>query len=125
MARFMPVTVMVEYIFYRTVKMFNERRTKATVNISNGNVYCVEPRKQFEVIEKKATAHNVQMYNRQVGVNDVTTTQYRSGKRRNRGNLQVVKLMEMYCSCGKWKTNGCPCSHVVAACMHSKVVWTQ
>lgn len=96
MARFMPVTAMVEYIFYRTVKMFNERRTKATVDISNGNVYCVESRKQFEVIEKKGNNSqcNVRMYNRQVGVYDVTTAQYRSRKCRKGGNLQVVKLME-------------------------------
>lgn len=48
MARFMPVSVMVEYIFYRMVKLFNERLSTATVNITNGHNYCIKSRKNFK-----------------------------------------------------------------------------
>ena len=35
--------------------------------------------------------------------------------------LQIVKLNEMTCSCGKWMLYHIPCSYVMAACAHTSL----
>ena len=35
--------------------------------------------------------------------------------------VQVVKLSDMTCSCGKWTLYHLPCSHVMAACAHTSL----
>ncbi|XP_074376676.1 uncharacterized protein LOC141718197 [Apium graveolens] len=123
-ARFLPVTAMVEYIYYRSVKLVAQRRTQTLEDLQNGQTYCKKSRKLFEIIEQKASAHRVISYNQQRRVFEVITAQYRtkngSWKGGNRHNVDVSRG---FCSCGKCSRYHFPCSHIVAGCLACNLNW--
>ncbi|XP_047310291.1 uncharacterized protein LOC124913899 [Impatiens glandulifera] len=57
-ARFLLITSMVEYLYYRSVKLVAERRTQTLNYLQNGHTYFNVSRKIFENIESKASAHS-------------------------------------------------------------------
>ncbi|KAK1398101.1 hypothetical protein POM88_007964 [Heracleum sosnowskyi] len=102
-ARHLPITSMVEYIYYRSVKLVAERRTQTLNDLQNGHVYCKNSRELFQKIEQKASAHKIIPYNQERGVFEVTTARYKTDKGFWKGgNKHHIDLSKGYCSCGKW-----------------------
>lgn len=92
---------MVEYIFYRAVVLFEKKQIESLKAINDGHEFCIESKKMFEKIMKKATTHVVTSYNVLIGVFNVKTARVRRGEKFKGDNIQVVKLSECSCSCGK------------------------
>ncbi|KAK1391514.1 hypothetical protein POM88_010570 [Heracleum sosnowskyi] len=108
-ARHLPITSMVEYIYYRSVKLVAERRTQTLNDLQNGHVYCKNSRELFQKIEQKASAHKIIPYNQERGVFEVTTARYKTDKGFWKGgNKHHIDLSKGYCSCGKWHSARCP-----------------
>ncbi|XP_047313724.1 uncharacterized protein LOC124917311 [Impatiens glandulifera] len=125
-ARFLPITSMVEYIYYRSVKLVAERRTQTLNDLQNGHTYCNMSRKLFENIESKASAHTVIPYNEQTGIFEVTTARYRTNNGCWKGgNKHIIDLCKGFCSCGKWCRYHSPCSHIVAGCIVCNLDWVK
>ncbi|CAM8960811.1 unnamed protein product [Rhodiola kirilowii] len=125
-ARFLPVTSMVEYLYYRSVKLIAERRTQSLNDLQNGHIYCKKSRELFENIERKASAHKIIPYNEQRGIFEVITARYKTNKGYWKGgNKQTIDLHKGYCSCGKWSRYHSPCSHIVAGCLTCNLDWKQ
>lgn len=125
-ARFLPVTSMVEYIYYRSVKLVAERRTQTLNDLQDGQIYCKKSRELFEKIEKKASAHTIIPYNEQTGIFEVITARYKTNKGFWKGgNKHTIDLRRGFCSCGKWSRYHSPCSHVVAGCLTCNLDWKQ
>lgn len=125
-ARFLPITSMVEYIYYRSVKLVAERRTQTLSDIQNGHTYCKKSRELFENIERKASAHKIIPYHEQRGVFEIITARYKTNKGSWKGgNKHTVDLHKGICTCGKWNMYHSPCSHIVAGCLTCNLDWKQ
>ncbi|KAL6529661.1 hypothetical protein OROGR_015284 [Orobanche gracilis] len=124
-ARFLPITSMIEYIYYRSVKLVVERRTQTLNDLQNGHVYCKKSRELFEKLEEKASAHRIVPYNEQRGVFEVTTARYKTNGYWKGGNKHILDLTQGFCSCGKWSRFHAPCSHTVAGCLTCNLDWKQ
>ncbi|XP_074379718.1 uncharacterized protein LOC141720689 [Apium graveolens] len=123
-ARFLPVTAMVEYIYYRSVKLVAQRRTQTLDDLQNGQIYCKKSRELFETVEKKASAHRVIPYNEQRGVFEIITAQYKTKNGSWKGgNKHNVDLYRGFCSRGKWSRYHFPCSHILAGCLTCILDW--
>ena len=95
-------TSMIEYIYYRSVKLVVERRTQTLSDLQDGHTYCKKSRELFEKIEEKASAHKVIPYNEQRGVFEVITARYRTTNGFWKGgNKHTLNLFQGFCSCGK------------------------
>ncbi|KAL6518338.1 hypothetical protein OROMI_034039 [Orobanche minor] len=123
-AHFLPVTAMVEYIYYRSVKLVAQRRTQTLHDLQNGQTYCKKSRELFETVEQKASAHRVIPYNEQRGVFEIITARYRTKNGSWKGgNKHNVDLCRGFCSCRKWSRYHFPCSHIVAGCLTCNLDW--
>ncbi|KAK1387122.1 hypothetical protein POM88_015300 [Heracleum sosnowskyi] len=122
-ARHLPITSMVEYIYYRSVKLVAERRTQTLNDLQNGHVYCKNSRELFQKIEQKASAHKIIPYNQERGVFEVTTARYKTDKGFWKGgNKHHIDLSKGYCSCGKWHrgTNSLLFAHMLLGLGNAK-----
>ncbi|XP_047313929.1 uncharacterized protein LOC124917576 [Impatiens glandulifera] len=125
-ACFLPITSMVEYIYYRFVKLVAERRTQTLNDLQNGHTYCNMSRKLFENIESKASAHTVIPYNEQTGIFEVTTARYRTNNGFWKGGKEhIIDLCKGFCSCGKWCRYHSQCSHIVVGCIVCNLDWVK
>lgn len=124
-ARFLPVTAMMEYLFYKIVKIMNTHRNSVEESLQRGEDLCSRTMAMLAKINTKATAHTVKTFSRPDGMFEVLTNQYTVKGVVKGGNTQVVNLSTRSCTCGKWATHHLPCSHVVAGCMKNKLVWQQ
>ncbi|XP_047326128.1 uncharacterized protein LOC124929780 [Impatiens glandulifera] len=111
-ARYLPVTSMIEYTYYRSVKLVSQRRTATFNDLQNGQTYCQRSRELFETVEKKASSHKVIPYNEQRGVFEIVTAQYRTINGYWKGgcltcNLDWKQYIESYHNlsslCEMWK----------------------
>ncbi|WOG95355.1 hypothetical protein DCAR_0414670 [Daucus carota subsp. sativus] len=125
-ACFLSVTSMIDYIYYRSLKLVVERRTEKLNDLQNGHTCCKKSRELFEKILEKASTHNVVPYNEQRGVFEVITACYRTTNGYWKcGNKHTLNLFHGFCSCGNWGRYHSPCTHIVAACLVCNLDWKQ
>jgi hypothetical protein len=111
---------MVQFIFYKLVHYFEDRRTKTQGELDDGEVFSKYSMDMFKRYRDKASHHRVRMYDSRTGSFEITTPV--NPFTTNRGNhIQHVKLSEQSCTCGKWHQYKIPCSHVIAACAEVSV----
>ena len=120
-ARFLSVTAMMEYLFYRTVKIVNTHRNNIEDNMQKGEELCSRTVAMLTKIQRKATAHMVKTFSRGDGIFTVRTHQFPYKGGMKGGTIQVVNISEHSCTCGKWATHHLSYSHVVAGCMKNKI----
>ncbi|XP_043812733.1 uncharacterized protein LOC110615378 [Manihot esculenta] len=93
--RALPITAMVEKIFFQCVHYFDTRRTTFLDQQSRGYVfsqYCSDTLRANAI---KANGHRVRRFNSQTMVCEIITA--------NGRQKQVVKLMDQTCTCGKFR----------------------
>lgn len=125
MARFLPVTAMMEYIFYRNVKIVNTQRNNVEDSMQRGEDLCGRTTLMLSKIMERANAHTVTTFSRQHGIFSVMTQMYTIETVTKGGNQQNVNLRARTCTCGKWVCHHLPCSHVVAGCLVNGINWKQ
>jgi hypothetical protein len=114
-ARNLPITAMMKFIFFKLMKYFNDRRNNIRANLEEGQVYSKHAMDIFEKYAEKSLLHIVTEVTREDGTFSVWTPMNPNSI--NRGNhIQIVKLLDRTCSCGKWQLYKIPCSHVIASC---------
>ena len=97
------------------MKYFNDRCNNTQVNLEEGQVYSKHVMGIFEKYAEKPLLHIVTEVTREDGTISVRTPMNPNSI--NRGNhIQIVKLLDRTCSCGKWQLHKIPCSHVIASC---------
>ena len=125
MARFLPVTTMMEYIFYKAVKIVNTQINSVEDNMQRGEEMCSRTTSMLRKIEENATAHTVATFCRGNGIFSVLTHRYKKGTIWKGGHRQNVNIFDRTCACGKWTAHHMPCSHAVAGCMANNINWKQ
>ena len=100
-AHSLPITAMVQYIFFKLVSYFDARRNQTQAQLDDGQVFSKYAIDIFEKNKEKATKHGpVNRYDRRSGIFDVQTLV--NAFSANRGNhIQVVNLFEKNCTYGK------------------------
>ena len=121
MARFLPVTTMMEYIFYKVVKIVNTQKNYVEDSMQRGEELCSRITSMLRKIEEKATAHTVVTFSRGNGIFSVLTHRYQKGTFWKGGHRQNVNIFDRTCTCGKWTTHHMSCSHAVAGCMANNI----
>ena len=124
-ARFLPVTAMMEFLFYKTVRTVNKERNAALESMQEGHELCLRARRMLETNTERANAHHVETFNRQSGLFSVKTRRYRLKGVEKGGNTQVVDIRRGTCTCGKWACHRLPCSHLIAGCNRNSINWKQ
>lgn len=122
-ARFLPVTAMMEYLFYRTVHIVNTNRNSVEDSMQRGEDLCSRSTTMLSKIENKATAHTVTTFSRMNMMFRIRTHQYPFKGGWKGGKTHVVNSTERSCTCGKWATHHMPCSHAVAGYLKNGVRW--
>ena len=113
-ARNLPITAIVEFIYFKLVHYFNDRHIKTQAQLTSGQEFSTHAMEIFEKWSDKAIFHHVIEFNRDEGTFQIQTQPSLTSM--NKGNHRhVVKLTNRTCSCGKWQTYKIPCSHVIAA----------
>ena len=114
--RSLPITAMVQYIFFKLVSYFDARHNQTQAQLDDGQVFSKYATDIFEKNKEKATKHGpVNRYDHRSGIFDVQTPI--NAFSANKGNhIQVVNLLEKNCTRGKWQLYKIPCSHAIAAC---------
>ncbi|XP_017246987.1 uncharacterized protein LOC108218520 [Daucus carota subsp. sativus] len=123
--RHLPVTAMIEFLFYKTVRTVNKERNAVLEGLSEGHELCLKTRNQLEKIAAKSNGHRVEKFNRGTGLFSVKTQRYRLKGTNKGGNTQVVDITQRTCTCGKWACHCLACSHLIAACNHNHLNWKQ
>jgi hypothetical protein len=114
-ARNLPITAMVEFIYFKLVHYFNDRCVKTQAQLTSGQEFNTHAMKIFEKWNEKISLHHVIKFNRDEGTFQIQTQLSLTSI--NKGNHRhVVKLANRTCSCGKWQAYHIPCSHVIAVC---------
>lgn len=122
--RFLPVTKLVEFTFYRVNDHFVRSRENAFIWKDNGNIYTSHVAKIIAFNSEKATFHEVTTVNLQQGVYQVKSGQG------NRGNskankIYIVDLGAKTCTCNKLTIYHLPCSHVLAVCIQRHLPYSR
>ena len=125
MARFLPVTAMMEYVFYRIVTIVNKERNRAVAAMQENQQFSARINDTITRYIKKASSHKVTTYSQQQGIFSVITQRYRVRGGWKGGHTQNVNTTRGTCTCGKWTCHHMPCSHVIAGCMLNGVDWKQ
>lgn len=73
MTRFLPITAMMEYLFYKSVKVVDTHQNKVEESLQRGEEYCSLTRRMMEKIQEKASAHRVLTFSRQQDIFSVIT----------------------------------------------------
>uniref|UniRef100_A0A2N9F9I0 CCHC-type domain-containing protein n=1 Tax=Fagus sylvatica TaxID=28930 RepID=A0A2N9F9I0_FAGSY len=114
-ARNLPITAMVEFIYFKLVHYFNDRRIKTQAQLTSGQEFSTHAMEIFEKWSEKASLHRVIEFNRDEGTFQIQTQPSLTSM--NKGNHRhVVKLANRTCSYGNGKRIRSLCSHVIAAC---------
>ena len=100
-ARSLPITAMVQYIFFKLVSYFNAKRNQTQAQLDDGQVFSEYATDIFEKNKEKAAKHGpVTRYDRRSGIFAVQTPV--NAFSANRGNhIQVVNLFEKNYTYGK------------------------
>lgn len=75
-ARFLPVTSMIEYLFYKAIKIVNTHRKNVEDSLQKWEELCSRTVRMLSKIQSKATAHTVKMFRRQDGIFTIRTHLY-------------------------------------------------
>jgi hypothetical protein len=119
-ARSLPITIMVQFIFYKLVHYFEDRRTKTQGELDDSEVFSKYAMNRFKRYWDKASRHRVRMLDSSTCSFEITTPV--NPFTANRGNhIHNVKLSEKSCICGKWRLYKIPCSHVIVPCAQMSV----
>lgn len=119
-AQMLPITAVVQMIFYHCVDYYEIRRAEIQAQIVNGGKYTAHAINKVANYEAKASGHMVAIFDKRNEVFEVSTNVH--GSHINKGkNKQIVKLKEGTCTCNKWQSFGIPCSHVLAVCTYAKI----
>ncbi|XP_074324395.1 uncharacterized protein LOC141661311 [Apium graveolens] len=113
-ARSLPISSLVRFIFMKNVEYFDERRVEIATQISRGQVFTKYAHKMLSRSNKRATGHNVTVFDRDSMLFQVVTRIV--GQKG--GNRHTVRLQEGMCSCGKWQNYRIPCSDLVVCCAY-------
>ena len=117
-ARNLPITAAVQLIFYKLVHYFCERK-KIVIGMRNsGTRYGPNI---LKILEKRRSdiGHTNVTFDYERGVYSVCT----SSRNSRGGNTQVVDFSLWQCDCGKWQSDGIPCSHVFSVCAANRLDW--
>ncbi|XP_021624999.1 uncharacterized protein LOC110624190 [Manihot esculenta] len=115
--RALPVTAMVEKIFYQCAKYFDIRRTAYLNQMQMGHTFTHACAEVIRNNKMKVARHRVTRFSNETLVFEVRTS--------GTGNKQVVKLIEGTCTCGKFQEMRIPCSHAIAACLSKSMDYYQ
>lgn len=115
--RALPITAMVEKIFYQCGHYFDTRRSQFLWQQQDGYRFTQSTGEVIQKNAQSANGHRVATFNR-----DDLVVEVRSAKT---GKKQVVKFIEGTCSCSKFQEMRIPCSHAIAACMSRSVDYEQ
>ncbi|KAH9615268.1 hypothetical protein KSS87_003641, partial [Heliosperma pusillum] len=119
-ARFLPITALVQFIFFRVNAYFVERRDEARKRLLQGQHYSSKITHLLEENCKKGAYHKVVSFDHVGGLYQVTTR--RGSRNVSRGShLHTVDLSKRTCTCNKFQTYKYPCSHVYAVCKKMKL----
>ena len=114
--RFLPITTLVEFTFYRVNDYFVKRRESANAWLIGGNMYTSHATKIIARNTEKANYHEIVAFDYRRGLFQVKTGRGNRGSSKG-GNIQKVDLREMKCTCNKPSIYHLPCSHVLAVCI--------
>uniref|UniRef100_A0A2N9GCN4 MULE transposase domain-containing protein n=1 Tax=Fagus sylvatica TaxID=28930 RepID=A0A2N9GCN4_FAGSY len=90
-ARNLPITAMVEFIYFKLVHYFNDRRVKTQAQLTSGQAFSTHAMEIFQKWSEKASLHHVIEFNREEGTFQIQTQP--SITNMNKGNHRhVVKL---------------------------------
>lgn len=116
-ARNLPITACAQLTFYRIAGYFDDRRAQSEASMKAKQKHTPYVLEKILSRQLKASAHEVKKCDMSTDVFSVQTAIH--GQFRDKGNnVQVVKLSEKTCTCGKWQCYRIPCSHVMAVCAH-------
>ncbi|XP_074328069.1 uncharacterized protein LOC141665981 [Apium graveolens] len=123
-ARFLPVTAMMEYLFYKVVIIVDKHRNIVDDGLQEGQQLCARSAAMLAKIRRKATGHAIITFHRLRGIMKILTHQYTTAKGTVKGGkTQVVNLNDRTCTCGKWATHHMLCSHAMAGCITHGLSW--
>ncbi|XP_058006462.1 uncharacterized protein LOC131181622 [Hevea brasiliensis] len=115
--RALPITTMVEKIFFQCVQYFDTRRTTFREQLQLGFNLTPACRQIMNENLNEANSLNVRLFNRDCG-------EFEVWKDRT-GDNHIVKLYERTCTCEKFQEIRIPCSHVIAACQSMSINYEQ
>uniref|UniRef100_A0A2N9GWD0 CCHC-type domain-containing protein n=1 Tax=Fagus sylvatica TaxID=28930 RepID=A0A2N9GWD0_FAGSY len=72
-ARNLPITAMVEFIYFKLVHYFNDRRVKTQAQLSSGQAFSTHAMEIFQKWSEKASLHHVIEFNREEGTFQIQT----------------------------------------------------
>ncbi|XP_058004075.1 uncharacterized protein LOC131180718 [Hevea brasiliensis] len=115
--RALPITAMVEKIFFQCVDYFDTRCTTLREQLQMGFKFTPACRQILLDNLNEANSYNVRIFNRDCGEFEVW-----KGRSETK---HVVKLDERICTCKKFEEICIPCSHVIAACQAMSINYEQ
>jgi hypothetical protein len=113
-----PITTLVQSTFYKCVELFQTRGTKSAAVLQSGQEYTEACQKRIADAMLMANTHRVATFDQQKQTFKVKETMNHN-KGRPMGDF-LVNLLENWSDCGKFQALHLPCSHVIAACAHSR-----
>ena len=116
---------MMEYIYYRYVKLIAKRRTQTLDDLQNSQIFCKKLIELFETVKQKVAAHRVIPYNEQWGMFKIITTQYyrtKNGSRKAATNT-LWNCIEVFALMKKWSRYHFPFSHIMTGCLTCNLDW--
>ncbi|XP_074356547.1 uncharacterized protein LOC141696287 [Apium graveolens] len=123
-ARFLPVTEMMEYLFYKVVTIVDKHRNIVDDGLQEGQRLYARSAAMLAKIRRKTTKHTVITFHHLCGIMKILTHQYTTAKGTVKGGkTQVVNLNDRTCTCGKWATHHMLCSHAMAGCITHGLSW--
>ena len=113
--RRLPITAMVKFTFYKVNSYFDDCRNKTLEQLEEGQEWCKYAYDKFEANQEKV---KLQMVRRMSTQQRLYTVETQSSLLSTGGGAHThrVSLMDMTCTCGKWKANKILCSHLIAVC---------
>ncbi|XP_057533383.1 uncharacterized protein LOC130811201 [Amaranthus tricolor] len=122
--RFLPLTTLVEFSFYRVNDYFVKMRESASEWITGGHMYTSHATKIITRNTEKANFHEIVAFDDGRGIFQVKTGRGNRGSSKG-GNIQIVDLGEKKCTCNKLEIYHLPCSHVLAVCIKRNLSYEQ
>ncbi|KAI5677989.1 hypothetical protein M9H77_08939 [Catharanthus roseus] len=109
-ARVLPLKALVELIFNKLVRYFNQHREEAQKYV---HLFPTRIFDKFLRIELKSRDHKVTTYNPREGIYMVRSLIYVDS---TGNNVYTLRVNNKSCSCGKWQAYTLPCSHAFVVC---------
>ena len=114
--RFLPLTTLVEFTFYRVNNYFVQRRECASAWLLGGHMYTAHATRIINRNTEKANFHDIIAFDYKRGVFEVKIGRGTRGSSKG-GKIQHVDLNKMKCTCNEFEIYHLPCSHVLVVCI--------